>query len=320
MVSGTCASRMRRPSVAVVVVERREQLLDVERDAVRALVHGLDDVARGGQVAAEDQRRGHAGLVERQGAELDLLGVALAEQPRPPLAMDRVDRELVGAVVAQDEQRPVRRVPGELADHLEADLVRPVQVHEDEQGRPIDRLEDPVGGRAHDQPARPEGVAVVAAVDRQEIVGQAAERLVAAHPGRHLADRSERHLVVLRRDRAAGDAKARPPRLPDGRPHQPRLPEPRLARQEEGVAVALGCLGEQLVEPARGDRRARRGSGHRTVPSASCSAECSSPSAGLSSVERPRDGRAGLPGQSSRVVAIVTSRTSACPAPTPGRG
>ena len=57
----------------IVGVEGGQELLDVERDAVRPRVDGLDDVAWRGQVAAEDQRRGDAGLIERQRAELDLL-------------------------------------------------------------------------------------------------------------------------------------------------------------------------------------------------------------------------------------------------------
>ena len=39
------------------------------------------------------------------GSEPGLLGVALAEQPRPPFAVDRVGRELVGAIAAEEEQR-----------------------------------------------------------------------------------------------------------------------------------------------------------------------------------------------------------------------
>ena len=153
-----------------VLVERSEQLLDVERDAVRPLVDRLDHVARRRQLAAEDQGRGDGGLVDRQWAQPDLFGVALAEDARPPLAVDAIGRELVGAVARHQDERPLFRVPGQLADHLQAHLVGPVQVVEDEHGRPIDRLQDPVCRRADDQPARAERVAIVPAVDREQVL------------------------------------------------------------------------------------------------------------------------------------------------------
>ena len=69
-------------------------------------------------------------------------------------------------------QRQLRDVAGELADHLEAHLVGPVEVLEDEHRRPVDRLEDPVRHRPDDQTAGAQRVAVVSTVDREEVLGQ----------------------------------------------------------------------------------------------------------------------------------------------------
>ena len=84
--------------------------------------------------------------------------------------MDRVRRELVGPIAAEEEERQLGPVPGELADDLEAHLVGPVEVVEDQHRRPVDRLEDPVGGRPHDHASRAEGVAVVLTVDREQVL------------------------------------------------------------------------------------------------------------------------------------------------------
>jgi hypothetical protein len=153
-----------------VFIERREELFDVERDAVGAFMDRLDDVPRRRQLAAQDQRRRDRGLLEGQRPQPRLLRVTLAEEPRPPLAVDRAGRKLVGPVVAQDEQRPIRRVPGQLANHLEAKLVGPMEVLEDEQRRSVDRLQDPISRRADDQPPRTQRVAIMPAVDREQVL------------------------------------------------------------------------------------------------------------------------------------------------------
>ena len=54
IVSGTCASRIARAVEARLVVERRQQLLDMEGDAVGPLVDRVDDLAR----RREARRRG----------------------------------------------------------------------------------------------------------------------------------------------------------------------------------------------------------------------------------------------------------------------
>ena len=68
----------------------------------------------------------------------------------------------------------------------------------------------------------------MAPVDREQILRQASPNPAATHPGRHLANRGERHLVVLWRHRATVDAQAGCLGLSIGGPDQPRLAEPGL--------------------------------------------------------------------------------------------
>ena len=158
--------------------------------------------------------------------------------------------ELVGAIPADEEERPLGRVPGELADHLEAHLVGPVEVLEDRAssaGRsprgsgPRRRGRSAGARRARRRRARrrsragpPTGVPHWSS---------------AAHAGGHLADRGERHLVVLRRHRAAVDAEPGRLRLAGRGPDQARLAKPGPART--GTPRCRGRdsrLGDQLIE------------------------------------------------------------------------
>jgi hypothetical protein len=61
------------------IAEGGQQLLDVERDAVGALIHGLDDLARCGQPGAEDEGRDQRRLLIGQPVEPDLLALPLAQ-------------------------------------------------------------------------------------------------------------------------------------------------------------------------------------------------------------------------------------------------
>ncbi len=164
--------------------------------------------------------------------------------------MDRVGRELVGAIAGNEEQRASGSMAGQLADDLEAHLVGPVEIIENEHRRPIDRLQDPVGRRANDEAARAERVAIVPAVDRQKVLGQAAEGFVAPHAGGHLADRGKRHLKILRRHGSAVDPEPGCLRLADRGAQQPRFAEASLSRQEERVTAAFERLARESVEQA----------------------------------------------------------------------
>ncbi len=220
----------------------------MQRDAVRAFVHGLDDLARGRELAAQDERRRHPGLFEGERSKPNLVRMALAEDPGPPFAVDAIRGELVGAIVAHQQQRPVGDVASQLADHLQAHLVGPVEVLELQHRRAVDAVQDPVRGRPDDQAPRAQRIAVMAAVDRQQILGERAPLLVAAQPDGQLADGGEGDLVVLRGHRPTIDAEPRRLRLATRGPHQAGLAQTGAAREEDRVPPTGVRLCDELIE------------------------------------------------------------------------
>ena len=182
-----------------LVVERGEQLLDVERDAVRPLVDGVDDLARRRQAGPEDERDHERRLVLREGLEAGLLGEPLAEQASRATrgGSSRPAARRAGTRRARSSGRssPEAR---ELADDLEAELVGPLEVVEGEQRRPVDGLDDAVGDVVDEDPPRSERVCAAAAVDaraavRPSVPNAAFSRIVA----REVEDRRERDLAVM---------------------------------------------------------------------------------------------------------------------------
>jgi len=157
-------------------------------------------------------------------------------------------------------------VTGKLADHLETELIGPVQVVEDEHSGPVDRLEDPIRDRTHDHASGAEGIARMPAIDREEILGARAPGRIATHPDRHLADGGEGDLMILWRHGATVHAHPGRLGLPDGRPDQPRLAKTGLAGQEERASAPLPGLADQLVHEleevvSAEDDRAKHGAG-----------------------------------------------------------
>ena len=75
--------------------DRRDELLDVQGQAVRSLVHRSRDVLRRRQAGGQQQRRHRRGLIGRQALQLDLGRQALGEQPRAPIAERRPGWRLV---------------------------------------------------------------------------------------------------------------------------------------------------------------------------------------------------------------------------------
>ena len=233
---------------ARIVIQRGQQLLDVQRDAVGPLLDRLDHIARSRQLAAKDQRRGDRRFLDRQRTKPDLLGVTLAEDARSPFSVDAIGRELVRPIARHQDERPIFRMTGQLADDLQAHLVGPMQVIEDEHRRAIDRVQDPISRRTDDQPARAEGVPIVPAVDGQQVLRQASPILTAAHAGGHLPDGGQRHLVVLWRH---GTAVAPQPcrfGLSIGGPDQSGLANPCLPGEEDGAASPVQRLVDHVIE------------------------------------------------------------------------
>ena len=218
-----------------IVVEGRQQLLDVQRDAVGPLVDRLDHVARSRQLAAKDQRRRDRGLLDGQRSEPDLFGVALAEDARSPFAVDAVGRELV--------RRGSRR-PGAAADRpqwrasspITSRLISSVQCRSSKTsivGRSIASRIRSAAARTINRRA-PRASPSCCRRSRAGPPTGVPHSSSAAHPGGHLADRGERHLVVLRRHGAAVDPQPGRLGLADRGPDQARLAEPGLAGQEDG--------------------------------------------------------------------------------------
>ncbi len=65
---------------------RRDEFLDVERQAVRTLMDSLRDVAGDRQTRCQEQGRDGRRLVQGQSLEANLLGASLGQQSSPPLA------------------------------------------------------------------------------------------------------------------------------------------------------------------------------------------------------------------------------------------
>ena len=206
-----------------VLVQRGEQLLDVEGNAVRALVHGGDDLARCRQAGPQDEGDDERRLVLREGLEARFLGQSLADQPRPPLAVHRSERQLVQAVGPEQEQRPLAPEARQLADDFEAELVGPLEIFEGEQRRLIDGLDDAVCDLVHEHPARPQRVRTAAALERQQVGAQRPERRVVAHRAREVQDGGERHEAVVGGEVPIRDAIARGLGLAQHGGHHPRL-------------------------------------------------------------------------------------------------
>ncbi len=230
---------------ARVVAEGAQQLLDVQGNAVGALVDRAHHLARGGEPGGQDQRRHQRGLVVRQRREPRLLGPALAEQARPPFAVVGVERHLVRAVGPDHEGRTIGDEPGDLADHLEAHLVGPLEVLEGEDGRPVDGVRDPLGEVADEDAPRSQRVAalpVLSALHRQQLVAEAAERGDLAHRPREVLGRREGNEPVLGREIGLRDPEAGRIGLPEHRPQQAGLADAGLAREEHHLAAPGGGL------------------------------------------------------------------------------
>ena len=140
--------------------ERPRQLLDEERQPLRAALDRLDERPRRRPVERLlEQRRGR-GLVERIERDLDQRLRSPQLVAHPPQRV--IARELVGAVGADDEHRHLAECRRDRGEQLERRRVRPLQVVEHEQrsarfGDAVERAAerlvqgrriDVVGGRA----------------------------------------------------------------------------------------------------------------------------------------------------------------------------
>jgi hypothetical protein len=228
--------------------ERAAQLLDVQRDAVRPCVDGVDDVARGRQSRPEDQRGHERRLVTAQPTEADLLGDPLRHQPRSPLAQHRPVECLVASIRPDDQERPVARLASQLGQGLQAKVIGPLQILEGQhrghvRREHIDDVADEIASTwaQRAQPRRE---------DSEQLLPGGPERWVAPHRPAQIEERGREHISVLRRKLGPRDAKAAPRGEAADGADEARLPDAGLTRcQEEVAPPAAG-----LVEPALGER------------------------------------------------------------------
>ena len=209
-----------------------DELLDVEGHPVGAPVDLVDDLARGRQAGAQ-QERGHrrrAGEVEPP--EADLLGQPLGQQARPPIAQRGAGSGLVEPVGGDDEEGQVRRAAGQLADGLEGQVVGPLEVLEDEDGRAADGGAQPIDQLEHEGPAvRRAGGGRRGRAARQERLAELGVGRLEAHRPEQVLEQRQRDVVVLRRvvglDAQEAGLLGRPmdgpdePALADARPRRP---------------------------------------------------------------------------------------------------
>jgi hypothetical protein len=104
--------------------------------------------------------------------------------------------------------------------------------------------------------------------ERQQLPTERLEPRLSQHGSGHVEDRCGGHVVVLRGDEATGSQEPALLRLLPDRVKEPRLPDPRLTRDEKelaspGLDVVEAAVGqiEQLI--ATDEQWTTGGSGHR---------------------------------------------------------
>ena len=232
-----------------VPTERAEEFLDVERDAVGPGVDRVDDVARRRQARPEDQRRHQRRLVAAQAPEPYLLRDPLGDEPGSPFAQPGCVECLVAAIGADEEQGLVTRLAGQLRQRFEAQVVRPLEVLEDQDGRDggsTDEIDD-----LHHEVTAAGDLGVQARLgDAQEVTAHRLEGRISAHRPTEVEQRRRENVAVLRSELTARDPKSALTGKLSDRPQEARLADPGLARHEQQLPVAR----MDLLESPLGDR------------------------------------------------------------------
>ena len=200
----------------------------------------------------------------REAGQTRLLGESLRQQARAPLADARARRLVLGAQGRHHQEREVREPARERREHLEAEVVGPVEILEREQrwlrrgvGQDVDQVED-----EHAATLRSRGPPVVLrlreALDESFARGREARR--PSHRPGEVPEDGLRHVLVLRRQAAARRPEAGAGRLPHDGAQQPGLADPRVAAQEQQVTTTGGdgfapALGETEQVIATDDDR-----------------------------------------------------------------
>ena len=219
----------------------------MERDPVGPVVDRADHVARRRQAGVQDQG-GHQGrLLDRERLEAHLLGDALRDEPRMPLAQEAAAAELVGAVRPDQEQRPLPGASGELADDLEAEIVGPLEVLEQQRDRLVGRWQEPVDDLEHELPAAvlPRLFHFVAQV--QQLAAELGEIRLAEHVPGEVEEFCCRDVPILGSDVATTGRKAAGGSLALDGIDEARLADACFAADQQHAAVAGSDLLDSLV-------------------------------------------------------------------------
>ena len=228
--------------------QRAEQLLDVERDAVGPLVDRLDDFAWGGQPRIEDQRRHKGGLGRVERREADLFGDPLGQKAGSPVAEVHPGRGLVGAVAADEHERPIARPAGELGDDLETQVVGPLEVLERQQRRLRQRGKDVVDASRSRAAGGARVSADMAAASSASSRAQCRER-------RHAQHRAPGPAWTLPGHRGPGAGhdrrRTRKPRASACRRSRPGTASCRSRPRRRGAGT--GRAGRDVLDPAVGE-------------------------------------------------------------------
>ena len=211
----------------------------MQRDPVRPLVDRGRDIARGRQARVEDQRRREGRLLAGQRPEPDLLGDALGDQADAPIAQARARRDVLDPVVGDDQERTDPPAPRQLADDLEAQVVRPLEVLEPEHRRTWQGLDEQVD-HVHDHPPPSDQPGVVASTSASSDAPVASNPVSRVIVAREVQDRRRGDIAILRGDRA----------------DRHRHPLPRRSAADR-IEQCASCR-SRLLPPAAGTGRARR--------------------------------------------------------------
>ena len=176
----------------------------------------------------------------RERFEAHLLGDALRHEPRMPLAQEAAAAELVGAVRPDEEQRPLARAPAELADDLEAEIVGPLEVLEQQRDRLVGRRQELVDDLEHESPATvlPRFLHLVPQV--QQLAAEIGEIRLAEHVPGEVEEFCCRDVPVLGGDVAAAGSKPAGGSLALDGINEARLADAGFAADQQHAAVA-GC-------------------------------------------------------------------------------
>jgi drug/metabolite transporter (DMT)-like permease len=235
----------------VPVAEHPDQFLDVERDAVSSRLDRGHEI--GGRRLTAHQQPGHPGRVlARQRREPDLLRVALPEKACPPGPEAGMWTQEVDSIGADEERGDIAQPPGHACEHLQAQVVGPVEVFEPDEARRLGEVGEQVGDVEHEQPAAPAGFHRCVDIRVGETVGQrttrGGKRRDSPHGASQVDEQRRGHVLVLRREPPVRGAEPGERRLFLDGAEEPRLADSGVPGKQDDLAPTLG---DRVKTPGR---------------------------------------------------------------------